>query len=294
MRTNDYGRVELKRLLSANGLIVVRRGYVAAPPPPGLPISEQRIYRVLCGARAAADFARTPSVFSHLTAAMALGCWIVDPPPVAHLTQQRHVTTPGSGEITIRRHSAVLDKHEIRVHGDVLITAPLLTAVQCALTERLFRALPILDSLLALGLPKADVLEVCEGLAKVRGIRRARRACNLATPKVHSPGESTLRAHCDDLGLPPCETLYRLDTPRGPHELDLAWPERKVAIEFDGAMKVAGLSGEELTQAMNEIAAREAALVASGWVILHLTWGDLLRPAELRLRLTRLVLHRAL
>lgn len=129
-------------------------------------------------------------------------------------------------------------------------------------------------------------------LGGARGVAAARRVEAFATASVHSPGETLVRGIAIEGGLPRPETLHRVDTEIGVLELDVAWPELRVAVEFDGAVKLAGLRGEALTRQVGANLRREAALVRAGWVVLHLTWSDLADPGALLIRLRRLVTHR--
>lgn len=61
----------------------------------------------------------------------------------------------------------------------------------------------------------------------------------------------------------------------GPHRyyLDFALPDLRVAIELDGFAKLRGRGGKQ------RFLTRDTALQASGWVVLHFSWDDvMLRP----------------
>ncbi|ROR95722.1 hypothetical protein EDD28_0284 [Salana multivorans] len=269
----------------------VRHGYVARAASADRPSAERRIHDVLVGARAVVTTARTLTAVSHVTAAMALGCWVFQPPLVVHVTQTGH-RKGASGMVPVRRHVAALPDADLRLLGDVMVTSPARTAIDVARTEPFLRALPVVDVLLRLGVEPDELTARVSALGSVRGARAAAAVVSSATGRVHAIGESIVRGHAILMGLPPAHTLYAVDTPRGRWEADLAWPELKVAIEIDGATKLAGLRGEALTRALNASAAREAALVEQGWVILHVTWRDLMETDSLRRALARLVRHR--
>lgn len=293
VRVSELSRSDVDRALAAGELVRVRHGYLTAPPARDLPASERAIHGILAAAHAVVASARTPVAVSHLSAAMALGCWVYRPPREAHVTQSRQ-RKGHSGVIPVRRHMSSLPVESLRLSEDVLVTAPARLVVDVARTEPFLRALPVADVVLALGVPREDLLLEVERLGSSRGVRSARAVVELATGRVHALGESVVRGHVILLGLPRPRTLFEAETALGIKELDLAWPEIKVAVEFDGAVKLAGPTGEELTRALNDAAAREAALVKLGWVILHLTWHDLLNVEELRRKLVRLVRYRAI
>lgn len=292
--TRGRSRAEVRALMAEQRLVHVRRGVLGPPPPEGARPVDAIVHQALVASRAAVERARTRAAVSHLVAAMAIGCWIFAPQLLGHLTQVTRVTTTASGDVPVRRHRAELPREDLRLAGTVMVTSPARTAVDVALTEHLVRALPVLDGLLSLGVSKEELLGRLDVFQRVPGIRGARLVVESATAKVHSVGESVVRAYVILLGLPLPETLFGIDTPRGWYELDLAWPALKVAIEIDGAVKLSGLAGETLTRALHAAAAREAALVSEGWVILHLTWQNLLDAPELCRMLVRLVRHRVI
>lgn len=290
IHTSDLSRAEARHLLATGALVPVRRGLLAHPPGATDPKTEREIHAVLAAARAALEYTRVPTAVSHLSAAMALGCWIFRPPRVAHITQATRVKG-SSGKVRVVRHAGELPPADLRISGVVVVTSPIRTAIDVARTEPLARALPVLDSLLALGVDPTELAARADALGPVTGAPAARIAVEAARP-VHAIGESVVRAYCIVLHLPPPETLCCIETPAGIWEGDLVWRGIKVAIEVDGALKLAGLEGEALTRALNRAAAREAALVKAGWVILHVTWSDLMNPAALQRKLVRLVRHR--
>ncbi len=70
----------------------------------------------------------------------------------------------------------------------------------------------------------------------VRGIAKARYLARLVDPKTESMGESWLRLRIVDAGFPrPVVQVEVLDADmRCVYRLDLGWPERRLAVEYDG------------------------------------------------------------
>ena len=71
--------------------------------------------------------------------------------------------------------------------------------------------------------------------------------------------------------LPAPVLQYRVDLPAGPVRLDAAWPELKIAVEFDGAAFHGSLAARERDLR------RDAALAALGWVVLRFGYRDVVR-----------------
>lgn len=77
--------------------------------------------------------------------------------------------------------------------------------------------------------------------------------------------------------LPPYRQQYEVDLPGGKVALDAAWPEVKLAVEFDGA----AFHGSP--EARERDLRRDAALAAQGWVVLRFSYRRLTRePAACR------------
>ncbi|WP_284249309.1 hypothetical protein [Litorihabitans aurantiacus] len=290
--TRNLPRRDAARLLENGDLVALRPGVLAAPPDAGASSAQRRSQLVLQHVRAHSHMARTDLPFSHQTAALLLGCWILGAGLPVHVT----APPPSTGHRPsphLRVHHTPLEARDIRLHQDVRVTCIERTVADCARTLPLVESVVLVDSALRMGADREDVLRRIATVTGARGVRAARRTMEIATAQVHSPGESFVRAVAVADGLPLPRTLHLVDTEIGRVELDIAWPEMRVAVEFDGAVKLARLRGEELTREVNRTSRREAALARAGWVVLHLTWSDLRDRDALVVRLRRLVRHRA-
>jgi very-short-patch-repair endonuclease len=80
-------------------------------------------------------------------------------------------------------------------------------------------------------------------------------------------------------GFPLPEVNFPLLTPDGRelYRLDLAWPQLRIALEYDGHAVHAG--HEEHDEA------RDADLRARGWIVVHARAADLVDPSRLRTEL---------
>lgn len=102
-----------------------------------------------------------------------------------------------------------------------------------------------------------------------RGTRRAARLLGLATGRAESPPESWLRLEVAELGFPPPVANWSLRSPAGVevYRLDLAWPEQRIALEYQGyAVHV---------ERQAEDRARVDDLQRRGWIVILVTHDDL-------------------
>lgn len=144
-------------------------------------------------------------------------------------------------------------------------------------------AVVLLDSLCHEGMVRLeDVREAVGALSPCRGSARARRATELADGLAESPQETRLRLVLIRNGLPPPVAQFRVFDDEGfVARTDLAYPELKIAIEYDGLWH-----GER--QAFLSDRRRLNRLVAAGWVVLHVTANDLRQPERLAARVRAL------
>jgi hypothetical protein len=165
-------------------------------------------------------------------------------------------------------------------------TTPAWTAIEVARSLRRPRALATLDAALRSGTCERDRLDwAVRRQAGRRGIVAARELLGLASPKAESPMESEARLVMIDGGLRPPVLQYEVVDLQGyTWRLDFAWPELRVAAEYDG---VGWHSGPD---AFLRDRRRSAALQELGWLIVPIIADDVrYRPRELIRRLeTRL------
>lgn len=113
-----------------------------------------------------------------------------------------------------------------------------------------------------------------------RGIHRAQMLLALATGKAESPPESILRLIVVEAGLPVPEAQYEIADIDGRklYVLDIAWPEVRIALEYDG------FAAHEERRELD--AERDRRMSGRGWVTIRATAVDLRYPgrmlAELR------------
>jgi hypothetical protein len=104
----------------------------------------------------------------------------------------------------------------------------------------------------------------------LRGIRQAGRALELSSPLAESPPESRLRLTLVLGGLDPVPQYdVRTNDGRWLARVDLAFPNARVAIEYDGR------EVHSQSDVFTRDRQRQNELVAAGWVVLRYTAEDL-------------------
>jgi hypothetical protein len=121
------------------------------------------------------------------------------------------------------------------VHG-VRVTTPLRTALDLGRLLWRFDALAALDGFLRMGVPHDHLLLSVERFAGQRGVVQLRFLAPLADPRAESAGESAMRLHWLDAGLPTPELQWWVFDDHGVavFRLDLALPDLRYAAEYDG------------------------------------------------------------
>jgi hypothetical protein len=176
----------------------------------------------------------------------------------------------------------------LRVRGDVLppeeivatslgpATSAARTAFDLARGLPTPAAVPRLDALLrATGIDRGQVRAVAAAHPRARGRRRVDATLDLVDPGAASPKESELRLAIVMAGLPRPVTQYPVRAPDGRVVawLDLAWPERRVGAEYDGA--------DHRTRHRHERdLARHNALRSLGWVVIQVDAAQLRHPGR--------------
>lgn len=228
----------------------------------------QRIRAVLLGAPDGA-------VISHLTAAWLWGYEV----PLVARDHRVQLTVPRDARLRQRRDrrlhfSDVPAPETRRLHG-LVTTSPSRTWMDLAAVVPPAALLAISDQMLARGYPRAQFPAVLRRSAGRRGIVTARRAAARADPLAGSPMESVLRWSILEAGLPPPVLQHVVrDGGRFLGQVDLAWPDRKVVVEFDGDV-------HRDRRVFVADVRRQNGLVLAGWTVLRFTSADLLgRPEQ--------------
>lgn len=126
--------------------------------------------------------------------------------------------------------------------GDVMfvrgiqVTTPLRTALDLGRSLWRFDALAAMDGFVRMGVSKQQMLQEIDRFKGFRGVVQLRDLAPLADGRAESPGESALRLHWYDAGLPPPELQWWVHDDHGVpiFRLDMALPELLFCAEYDG------------------------------------------------------------
>lgn len=205
------------------------------------------------------------AVFSHGTAAALLGSTLeVDPAsPLSVIVPPDSATGTGAG---LRRRRLALGQEDVTRHDGVRVTSPARTVLDLAAGAGEEIAVVAVDALVhawPAALPSA--VERLPALLGRRDVRQVRRVLAIAEPLTESPMESRLRLLLVRAGLPRpvAQHVVRGPTGRFIARVDLAYPDLRVAVEYDGrAAHPVGLARD-----------RERAweLRRAEWVAVHVT-----------------------
>src|SRR4051794_749286 len=155
-----------------------------------------------------------------------------------------------------------LDEGDWCLIDGVRVTTPLRTAFDCL--RWLHRAEPVVvaDALTHAGLVSLDELRAYfASKRRLRNLRIGEALLDLVDPKSESPMETRTRLVIIAGGLPRPESQWEIRTPAGTFvaRADFAYPEHKVAVEYDGAWHWSQRRADDR---------RRDAMRALGWVVL--------------------------
>jgi very-short-patch-repair endonuclease len=169
----------------------------------------------------------------------------------------------------VRVHQTVLRPGDRAIVDGLPLATPLRTAWDVASLEPLATAVAALDGMVrdgAIGLPELRLM--ARGGTGRYGAARVRRAVPLVDPRAESAPESRVRVALVLAGLAP-EPQYEVRAcGRFVARVDFAWPEAKVALEYEGAYHF-----EDGQIVRDE--ERMDRLRAAGWFVIRISAADL-------------------
>jgi hypothetical protein len=190
--------------------------------------------------------------------------------------------------LTVATGSAVRGRSDRVIHRGPLVPVEVTTRIGFSVTtpERTWRdlaavlpppaLLAVTDQMLQSWCTGDDLARQLERRPHGRGSARARLVLPHGNPLAESPMESVLRWLLHTAGLP-APTLQHVVRSAGGRFLgrgDMAWPEHRVLVEFDG-------DHHRDRKTFVEDLRRQNLLVAEGWTILRFTSADVYgRPDE--------------
>ncbi len=171
------------------------------------------------------------------------------------------LVVPGGGRsrpgLTIR--SDVLTAAEIVRLGALWVTSPTRTAFDLSRVTPIVHAIMGVDALrYACALGVDDVWAIARRHPGARGARQMPEVLRRSTHLAQSPMESRIRVAIEDARLPMPVLQHRV----GPYFLDMAYPKRMIAVEYDGRQH---LTPERARHDLT----RQAYVTRLGWTVLR-------------------------
>lgn len=153
------------------------------------------------------------------------------------------------------------------------VTTPERTWVDLAGVLRPAALLAVTDQLLDVLCTRAGLAAALTARPSGRGARRAQDVLAVADRRADSPMESVLRWLLHEAGLPAPVLQHPVRDSAGTAWADLAWPEQKVLVEFDGEVH------RDRDVFVRDLR-RQNRLVAAGWTVLRFSSADVLGYPE--------------
>jgi hypothetical protein len=231
-------------------------------------------------ARAFATRMSVEEFFSHATAAVVWGLplprRVLEERLVDVSVRRPHRSPRGRG---VRGHEVTASLISTRVHeSSLVVTSPASTWACLGAVLGEHDLVAVGEALIREPRRENDppALATVEQLSAViaagrrPGVRALRRAWERMRPRVESRQETVLRLHLVDGGLPEPVTgfdVYAGDTRIA--RVDLAYPDRRVALEYEGEHHLTDL--DQWTRDIH----RYERLAAAGWTVIRVTRRDL-------------------
>jgi hypothetical protein len=246
-------------------------------PWSGVLVDADRITDPLTRASAALALAGPDALLGGPTAAYLHGCRSVEPLPVHLVVPYGHWLRSRPG-LDVHNGRFLDTDREVRRELAVLSLERVLTDMLCR--ARPSDALALADEVLAMNDPdrrevyRATIARRLEQRQDPRGTRRGARILGVATGRAESPAESWFLWRIVDCGFPVPEVNWSLCGPDGREirRLDYAWPEMRIAVEYNGYAAHKGREAED--------ADRIEDLRRRGWMVIVVEAEDLARPGR--------------
>jgi len=234
-------------------------------------------------AQAAARWEVPDAVVTGRSAAAFWGVHLTDPDHPVELTVPpgRHpVRVTG---LTVRR--CRLPREHVRRRYGTPVTTPEATAVRLAGLLQQDDAVVAVDQLIATRTVALAPIRALADSACGPGSARARAVLALADGLAGSPQETRLRLLIGRSTLPEPIAQYAVwQDSQFIARVDFAWPDRKVALEYDGLWHAEDGQFARDRERLNRL--REA-----GWQVVFVTAADLHRPKRLIARIAAALVH---
>ena len=174
------------------------------------------------------------------------------------------------------------------------VTSPLRTAMDTASLLPRDAAVAVLDSFLNRSLITDEGVRqrLTTSMKKWPNSLPLLRVVQLSDGRSESVGETRTRLLVHDHGLPLPVLQFRIEHPSGRlvARVDLAWPEHRLLLEFDGKIKYLELRrpGETVEEAVLREKRREDLIrELTGYRLIRVDWSDLETPERTAARIRR-------
>ena len=276
--SRDLG-VNAVREAAAHGLVKVMHGAFAAPlADASSPLAADHLARARI--RAVSHRLTKEAVFSHESAALVHGLWLLETPAAVHITQSYK---PRASTPALRRHAGTLPTSDVVEVQGLPVTSVERTIADLAKSMHPREGLVLADSGMRLLVQpergrRATAEELSDQvrtrlLAKVeggphQGRRQARVVAAYADPFSESPYESVVRWIALSRGLPRPVLQQRFDIRGNTYYTDICWEfeltidgiafRLRLIAEYDGEQKyLAGADGDADPEAAAQAVLRE-------------------------------------
>lgn len=226
-------------------------------------------------ARAALLVVPSATAVCHVTAAAVLGL------PVPHSDVLHLLVPPGAPRVRRKGIRVHRGTRGLSVRDGVSVTTALDTFVDVAADVPFVDAVMLGDAIVREGYASASALQRAAQRAGGDGGARVREAAAMVRPGVISPRETRLRLLMVLSGLPEPAVAYEVEAAGRARELDTAYPEWKVAVEYDGRHHV-----ERDLQWSDDIERREQ-LGDEKWTVVTVTALQMWDPERVIARVRR-------
>jgi Protein of unknown function (DUF559) len=240
--------------------------------------------------RAAAMGSGPDAVLTDLSAARLLGLPL--PPrfglaPEDAISVARPAGQPRPDRAGVRGRRLRLPAEHLTTLDGTVVTTPGRTWLDCAASIPLAHVVAMGDHILHHGLaPRSELDELVRWARRRRGVVTARRALPLLDSGAESAPESLVRVYLVLSGMPRPEcnlNIWQQDCWLA--RVDLAWPEARLVVEYDGTVHL------EDAQRRRD-ATRRNDLQDAGWLVITLTADSLRDPERMCQQVRRAYLSR--
>jgi len=228
-------------------------------------------------ARAVARLLLPDAVLSGRSAAVLWGVDLAGPDDDVECTVPLSCRAGTTRGVRVTRRT--LPPGDVITRGGIRVTTQLRTALDLARIRPLEEAVVALDQFLRIRrMSVADLKVAAAGLTGPH-CRRVRAAVEKADGQAQSPQETRLRLRLHASRLPRPVAQYEVRDARGfVAYVDFAWPEARVAVEYDGWWHGQPQNVPKDRRRLNR-------LTAAGWTVIFATADDIDDPVQLVARI---------